>query len=237
MRLEQAPGPELQDRRCAHNSIIALTTPVSGRIHSGNRAGASSRLTAMGDQPLDLDAARADRRQHLAEILDRGVAAALERQLALVEVGVGEADVGADHAHEHQRAAMRHPAEALLHRPGVAGGVEHEVEEVAAGEVAQAARPCRRPPASLHPDRGHRGRKPAGRRAGRGRSTSAPRALANRAVAMPIGPAPTTSVRSPPRISARLAAWAPIARNSTSAAWSSGSPSVGNTSPDNSSGG
>src|SRR4051794_41079915 len=90
------------------------------------------------NQFLDLDRTVADRRQDLAEILDGGVAAALERDLALVEVGIGEADIGADYAHQDQRAAMRHPAEALLHGRRVAGGVEDEIEEVVAGKGRQA---------------------------------------------------------------------------------------------------
>src|SRR3954451_18436664 len=90
------------------------------------------------NQFLDLDRTVADRRQDFLEILDGGVAAALERHLALVEIGIGEADVGADHAHQDQRAAMRHPAEALLHGRRVAGGVEDEIEEVAGSQGRQA---------------------------------------------------------------------------------------------------
>ena len=135
-------------------------------------------------------AAGLDRRQHRLEVLARRVAAGVERRLALVELGVGEGDVALDDAEEDAGTPVRDVAEAPLHRRGVAGGVDHHVEEVASRDLPSAAPARPRRPRPSRPRRARGGRRRAGRRGRRAPTVAAPRALAKISAAMPIGPAP-----------------------------------------------
>ena len=92
---------------------------------------ASARLRAVGDQPLDGDLAVAHRRQDAIEVLAGGVAAREQGHLLPVEVRVPEGDRLVHHAHEHVAPAMADEVEAPLHRTGVAGCVEDDIEALA----------------------------------------------------------------------------------------------------------
>ncbi len=71
------------------------------------------------------------------EIFRRGIAAAEQRGFALVELGVGELDVALHDRDEHVAATVRDEAEAPFHRAGIAGGIEHDVEEFTAGDAGE----------------------------------------------------------------------------------------------------
>ena len=116
--------------------------------------------------------------------------------LLAVEFGVGEGDVGVADPDEDQRPAAGDVGEGGLHRPGISGRVEHHVVAVAAGppvDLGQRASPARI--VSRKPSRSAR---KASRRSEMSISvTSPPASRAKNPVPTPIGPAPTTSTRSP----------------------------------------
>ncbi|OWK26479.1 hypothetical protein AJ87_04965 [Rhizobium yanglingense] len=85
----------------------------------------------MRDQLVDRYQTFGDRIRDMLEVGARRIAAADDRHFALVEFRVGKADVVLHDANQHQRAAMRHETESLLHRRTVARRVEHGIEAVA----------------------------------------------------------------------------------------------------------
>src|SRR5664279_4998914 len=68
-----------------------------------------------------------------------GVAARQQCRLALVELGIGEADRIPDDADQHIATAMPDEAEALLHGRAVAGRVDDDVKEVSVGDLGELA--------------------------------------------------------------------------------------------------
>ena len=125
-----------------------------------------------------------------------------QRHLLAMEVRILEGDRLLDDADEHVAAAMGDEVEALLHRPRLAGRVEDDVEAVAVGEARRPRLRRRRRGATV--DAGDRLR---ARRARSGVAVEhgdlAARQGRRRApTPRPIGPAPTTSTRSPPAIRA-----------------------------------
>ena len=92
---------------------------------------------AVGVQPRRRNFSRAQHRKHRVEIGARRVAAAEQRRLALVELGIGEGDLAEHDADEHIGAAVRDIEKARVHRLGGARAIEHAIEEVARGERAE----------------------------------------------------------------------------------------------------
>ena len=89
VRQQKAAGAELQDRGFQH-STIAFTTPASGSSSVANFSGTSASAMRCVFSAAGI-AAVAHRRDHGLEVLGRRVAAAEQRRLALVELGIGEA--------------------------------------------------------------------------------------------------------------------------------------------------
>src|SRR6185369_5148856 len=104
----------------------ALLMGPARQVGKGARQG-----RAMGDELFDRHLAGPDRRDDPVEIRIRGIAAAQQGHLALVEFRIGEGDGILDHAHQHIAAAMGDEAEALFHRGAVAGGVDDKLEALA----------------------------------------------------------------------------------------------------------
>ena len=85
----------------------ALTTPLEGSSQCGNAAGASLERSPVGVQPRRRNLSRAQHREHRVEIGARRVAAAEQRRLALVKLGIGEGNLAEHDADEHISPAVR----------------------------------------------------------------------------------------------------------------------------------
>src|SRR5450830_1596850 len=196
------------------------------RVEQGGKGGRHiGQGHAVGVEGVGGHLASAHGAQHGFEVFGGGVAAAQQGGFALVELGVGEADGVAHHRDQHVLAAMGHKAKAALNGFGIAGGIEHQVKELVLGGSGQlglialpqghGARHAQLALAEVEAvlaavEGGDFGTAQAGEDHG-GHAD---------------GPAPTTSTRWPACTRPRRTAWAPMARNSTMAAWSSVTPSA-----------
>jgi hypothetical protein len=91
----------------------------------------------MGAQRVGRNAPRAQRCEDFVEILPRRIAAAEQRRLALVKLGISEGDGIAHDADQDIGAAMGDIIEAGVHRLGAAGGVENAIEKFFSGQARQ----------------------------------------------------------------------------------------------------
>src|SRR6202167_2051786 len=99
----------------------------------GKAAGRLVERNAVGDERLGRHESLTHRFEHYGEILGSGVAAAEQRGLALVELGVGEANRVAHDADQDVGSSMGDIVQSRHHRLHVSGRVNHDVEEVAGG--------------------------------------------------------------------------------------------------------
>ena len=146
-----------------------------------------------------------------------------------VRIEPGPLDAGAD---EHEGAGLHELREPGLHRLGLAGALEHDVDGVV--DDAHRARPCsaRRAPRGGAPAWRRRRRPAPGgwARARRSARRRRPWPAAPRCSSAPIGPAPSTSTRSPGWVPPWWMPWSATDSGSASAAARGSSPSgIGST--------